>query len=561
MASPVLTMQVARKGLLLVLLLVLASLLLWAQPLLLGKLIPQVDHITHLRWSYQFQVAVTEGWLIPRWAFASHQGLGDPTFLYYSPLLYYLSTLFSLAGLSPERALLSAAWVPYVLLAVIAAGLLRRMGNVWLAIAGGLLVITCPALFFLSTHYGALPWVLAAPFVVLFAVQSVKDSPDPMMVAAAFALICLSHILSGLMILLAVGGARLLLWLPARIGFVGQLKWAVGILLGLGLSAFYLYPALTLQGLINPAGWTDEPTLDWRRAFAFPVVSYFQYGFRWFAIQWPLPLLAVAMIISVYLLSKTVDARDDDGYQQMAKRLALVAVVGLLLSSELAYPLYAQIDQLQKIQWPYRFTVPSLLLATVALSLLLGLARNSKFKWLVMGIIFFQTAMVAYLQYSIAVHGKSMPTLEKVLKGEFGQPEYLPATRGEGWKEYLKAGGFVGYCQRQNLACESLISQSHLRKWRIASDKDEVVLLPLFAFPGWACEVDGARVKPSIDSATGLLAVALTLGPHVVSVEWVGMENELHGQLISLASMVLLLATFILRCTPYTNTAGRVTNA
>ncbi len=128
-------------------LLLLSSILLWTQPLLFGKLVPQVDHITHLRWSHKFYLALTEGWLTPRWAFASHYGLGDPTFLYYPPLLYYVAAVFRFAGFSAEKALLLAAWLPYLLLAVFVHQLFPKATPTRYRVATALLAITSPALF------------------------------------------------------------------------------------------------------------------------------------------------------------------------------------------------------------------------------------------------------------------------------------------------------------------------------------------------------------------------------------------------------------------------------
>jgi hypothetical protein len=337
------------------------------------------------------------------------------------------------------------------------------------------------------------------------------------------------------MILLMVGGARLTL---GRAALLGQIRWGAGVLLGFGLAAFYLYPALTLQGLINPAGWTNDPTLDWRRAFAFPVASYYQFGTRWFAIQWPLPLLALSMIVSIFLLTKGKDWSDDSADILLAKRLGLVALIGLLLSSELAYALYEHIESFQKLQWPYRFTVPSLLIVTFALGLLLERVRDSKFRWLVIGVILTQVLMAAHLQYSIALHGRVVPKLEASLNGEFGQPEYLPATRGGGWQRYLIEGGFKGECNQKHWSCETLETYTHLRQWRVTVPDGAVIKLPVFAFKGWGAEIDGQKVSTAVDAETGLLTVVLPQGMHKVSVRWLPLQEELFGRYISVACLL-----------------------
>lgn len=528
--------------------LAISSLLLWTQPLFLGKLVPQADHITHLRWSHQFYVALSEGWLRPRWAFASHHGLGDPTFLYYPPLLYYFTAAFRFAGFSAEKALLVAAWLPYLLLALFVHQLARKAASPPYSLAAALLAITSPALFFLSTHYVALAWVLAQPFVLLFAAQSLKDKPDPFLVAITIALVCLAHTLSALMILLAVGGARFVIWLPGRASVDTHLRWVTGTAVGLGLSAFYLYPALTLQALINPGGWTEDPTLDWRRAFAFPVATYLQYGFRWFSIQWPLPLLALSMMAFVWLYSRRSRASRNDEPAALARRLATVALVGLVLSSELAYPLYASIAPLQMIQWPYRFVVQSLVLATVAVGLLLSQLGRRMSSGIIGGaIVAVHVAMAAYLQYSILTYGKPAPNLHQVLRGEFGQPEYVPSTRGEQWKAYLAAGGLEGDCESKHAVCETLLAATHDRKWRIALSSSATIVLPLFAFPAWNVTVNQEPAVYSVDPRTGLLAVTLQPGEHEVAVTWAALPQESVGAWVTALTLLLLAAAHLIR--------------
>jgi hypothetical protein len=63
----------------------------------------QNDLLVHLQWSDQFLSALRDGVPLPRWAHASVNGLGDPTFVYYQPLFYYLVVL-RLSRRYPARA-------------------------------------------------------------------------------------------------------------------------------------------------------------------------------------------------------------------------------------------------------------------------------------------------------------------------------------------------------------------------------------------------------------------------------------------------------------------------
>lgn len=528
-------------------------LLLWAQPLFFGRMIPQVDHVTHLRWFSQFNSALADGLIVPRWAFASHGGLGDPTFLYYAPAFYYLASLLAAAGQFPEQALLWAAWLPYLALGAVALGMVPRGIPIHHALIAALLLASCPILFFLSTHYGALPWVMATPFFILFALESIKDRPLPQRLALWFGLICITHVLSGLMALLSTGLARLFFAPPLRQALRGHLAWGCGSVLGMALAAFYLYPALTLQDLVNPAAWTDDPTLDWHRAFAFPLLTYFQYGFRWFSIQWPLPLLALAMSAIVLLLTRPAaagrpagGAPDDADPGTMARRLAGIALAALLLGSELAYPLYAHVAPLQKLQWPYRFVVPGMVSATLAFALAVFAPSRRTPPGLPLRIaagtaVLLHCLFNGYLQYNLLAEGKPLPKLERAMQNDFGQPEYLPATRGERWQEYVAAGKLPGECRRSGLQCTGIRHDTHAFSATIATDAPQSVRLPIFAFPGWQLALDGKRQTPAIDPETGLIRVDLPAGRHEVQLRWQGLPAETIGRWISAAGLLGLL--------------------
>jgi hypothetical protein len=528
---------------------VLLATLLWVQPLFFDRLIPQVDSVTHLRWSSQFFAALADGWIQPRWAFASHGGLGDPTFLYYQPGLYYLTSLLAFAGLSAEGALIWAAWLPYVVTGFIVFGVVRRTSLIRSAVFGVAFVVSCPALFFLSTHSGAFPWVMATPFCILFVLESIKDRPTLQNVAIWLALICLSHLLSGMMVLLCTGVARLIFSFPTRQTLYGHLVWGCGIILGMALAAFYLYPALSQQHLINPTGWTDDPTLDWRRSFAFPIITYMQYGFRWFSIQWPLPLLALAMTAVVFSITRKSNEAlcMQMGINRLiiARRLAIVAVVGLFLSSELVYPLYYFLGPLQKLQWPYRFVVLCLVLSSLAFSLVAFPKQTERPKLGVTQIIIVMIVMVhcvfsAYLQYNLLKVGRPLPSLASAMQGEFGQPEYLPATRGKEWALYNESGKFPGYCQKLGLQCKEMRQGSHTFSVNIETAKDAEIRLPIFAFPGWRVTVNGSQQPLSIDSNTGLALIKLSPGTHDVFMYWGGIKSEAIGIWISLAAFAVL---------------------
>lgn len=534
-------------------------LLLWSYPLLTAQLAAQWDVGVHLRWADQFYSAMREGWWLPRWAHASLNGLGDPTFLYYQPLFYYLTSIFALLGLPLPYWLLLGAVTIYVLSALALYRYFLRVYPPYRSALGAMFVLASPPVFFLATQMAAFPWVLSFPLSILFVAESLRERPRLARVAILIALICLSHILSAMMTLLCTGIARLIFAFPSQKTIRAHLTWGAGIALGFGLAAFYLYPALTQLSLITPGGWTNGSGYDWRRSFAFPVVTYFQYGLKWTGPQWTLAALTPIMAVLALLPLRGTVATP---MTITARRLAVVALVAAALGSELAYPLYAVFTPLHKLQFPYRFLFLGSLLASIAFMIQLNEGAWSRWSKAAraLAVLLFAAyfGQLAILEWKLLSGGKRLPDRAEVMTGRFGQPEYLPAVAGPGWKRYADSGKLDGECRRLDIACGELRHRTHDLSVVISTEKSVRVRLPLFAFPAWQASVDGQVQPYAVDKETGMFQVDLPAGRHQVVLRWVPLPAENIGKWISAATLCLLAAVlFIQRGFRYKDQAAR----
>jgi hypothetical protein len=516
----------------------------WSQIFLLDRMPRQFDFLTHLRWAEQFVAAVMEGTWVPRWAYLSLHGLGDPTFLYYQPVFYYLSSAVELLfGVSTPHAVLLAGALPYLLLGGVVYFDVLRQSDARPALLGTLLVVASPALFFLSTQIAGLPWTLSIPFSVLFLIESIRPVPRTTRIALLLAAVCLTHLLSGLMALCCAGLGRVLFFPPRRETLMSHGHLAVGIILGLGLSGFFLFPALSQLNLINPGGWTDHPTLNWKNSFLFPIGTWLVHGIRWFTVQWVLPALALAMC--VFVLLPQTQCNGPAG--KRARQLAILGIVALALGSELAYPLFKYLAPMRKLQFPYRFVFIGSVLASIALALHLnsGAWRYGRAVSRIVGLILIGAScgLSAYFQWEFFRSSVPVAAETQYMSGKFGQAEYLPATHGKYWQKYVDDGMFAGECARLGVQCEAAPSRrTHRYEAVIATGTNVTVRLPLFGFPAWKILVDGEQKPLELDRDTGLIVATLTPGRHSVAVVWDGLPPEKTGLLIS---AIALCAVFL----------------
>jgi hypothetical protein len=209
-------------------------------------------------WTKQFGAELARGVLYPRWLPGSFQGLGSPTFYFYPPIAFYLSGLLQAAGLSTLQAVNGAA-----LLALFASGLSMWA---WLRFKGA---NPLWALLYMAAPYHLTDWYQRAalaefaafawlPLIALAIEAQPRRWATPLL-AVAFAGLVMTHLPVALLTCVGLIAPMVL----ARREHLAA--YAMAGALGLGLSAIYLLPALTLQDRIStealfspfyrPASW------------------------------------------------------------------------------------------------------------------------------------------------------------------------------------------------------------------------------------------------------------------------------------------------------------------
>jgi hypothetical protein len=165
-------------------------------------------------------------------------------------------------------------------------------------------------------------------------------------------------------------------------------------------------------------------------------------------------------------------------------------------------------------------------------------------------------ALNGALQMQLLRDGSRPNLSPNLLKGEFHQQGSEFATVGPHWRNYVNRGGFPAQCADAGAACQATLHLTQRRQWRIEAKETARLVLPLFAFAGWAVKLDGASVPFSIDPDTGLVAIPVPAGPHVIDVEFRGLPEARIGKWISIVSGFALLLLLIRSRRLHRRTAG-----
>lgn len=200
-------------------------------------------------WTSHFGREMAQGQLYERWLPDSFEGLGSPAFYFYPPIAYWLSGGLNAMGLSVFQAINVAA-----ILMLAASGLAM---HAWLSgrsarpMLGAALYMIAPYHLYDFHVRGALAEFAAFVWLPLIAlgITRLPGRRGVVLLTLSYAGLVLTHMPTALL-------AGLFLILPLMVRRIMQDRaalptGAVAGLLALGLAAFYLLPALTLQGHIS----------------------------------------------------------------------------------------------------------------------------------------------------------------------------------------------------------------------------------------------------------------------------------------------------------------------
>lgn len=217
------------------------------------------DAVEHVSWYRCFVAQLSAGELYPRWLQGMNGGLGSPDLFVYSPLPYYAAAVFHpFTGPGKEVYDLGLSIVAAVMLAGVAAYFwLRKLATgILVPTLGAVVYIGVP--YFLKTdlytrvalaEFWAFAWM---PIILYFTIVLLQRRTAAALVglSAGWALLLVTHLFTALLFapipLLYAG------WLarPGRRA-ASMLTASCGMLLGFGLAAFYLLPALSYQKYIS----------------------------------------------------------------------------------------------------------------------------------------------------------------------------------------------------------------------------------------------------------------------------------------------------------------------
>jgi drug/metabolite transporter superfamily protein YnfA len=528
------------------------------------------DTLFHAMWYTNFSAQLLTGDLYPRWLINLNGGLGSPVFFYYAPLPYYLTTPF--AFLMPGGIYGTLHLGASAALAIIASGLtaylwLKENADAEAAAVAAVLYMLMPYHLAVDLYtrdaFGEV-WAFVWMPLMLYFVRRIGGGSKFALhgLALAYAALITTHLPTTLIFSLVPLCYAFFVHAPER-RRRAALHAAGAMLLGAGLASVYLLPAMLNQEFISLADMLPEHyDKRWLRLTDF--------NLRNIEGRVASAFLLTAGVIACACIAARGDATTNDNASKRERAFWMsVAAACVLLMTPLAGFVWRIITPLQAIQFPWRFNAVLCVAAAALVAAGVRALRRVKPRGAVRlaASVVGCVLVLGWVVFTVQVARKEFPSLRrgspagmdaayfKRLEQRRDAPEYRPATAASTQTEDF-AKLLSRICREGERLAKACVVEGTgaftVERWqpreialRVESVGGVALNVNQFYYPGWTAYLDGRAHPLAPSQPDGLLHLALPSGTHRLTLRLEKTPPESIGQLLSAASLLILLLSLV----------------
>jgi len=563
------------------LLLLLLTAFAWVPLLAPGYFMRAHDAGHSLFWLVEFDAAIRDGFLYPRWAPDHALGFGYPLWIFYAPLAFYVAEFFHLIGFGIAAAIKITWAVAFILSGVTMYRFARKLWGPGPGLIAGLLYVYAPyhlvniyvraalAEFF---AFALFPWVLQSFWELLEEGGRRKLA----MAGLSFGLVFLTHSVAAIffppvLVLL------ILYWLLLRWRRTGQLPWrsaleALGAgVAGIALSAIFLLPALTEGRYIAQEQWV---------ASAYNFADQYHYLFQLFSFDWGFgnalagPNDGMPLQIGLWLVLLGLVALPLLWRYRLSRKAELLGfliagIVSILLLLAISRPIWDIFTPLELLQFPFRLlTLVVLFLSLVAAGVVAALLPEEDDRKHIdgNGVQLAPAVLVLALAIVLASYPFTRPehtpvtardqSVQAVIDFEVkysdmrGQTSYAdaPPTDTPKVSAYLEDKPIP---LARIIAGEGSVRSLHhgagSERVHVIAQTPSTLQFYTYYYPGWKATVNGQDTEIRAEGTYALITLDLPAGEHDVGIRFTNTTLRTAATLISILVAILLIGLLVVR--------------
>ncbi len=510
------------------------------------------DHVARIAAFYQ---SLSEGNIIPRWAGNLNWGYGHPILMFLYPLPSYVASLFHFLGFTFVDSTKLVFAFSFIAGAIAMYLWLKEFLSREAAFCGALLYNFAPYRFidlYVRGAIGEHTAFIFPPLILLFLLKISKAQKFSRFnfvgVALSFAGLILAHNAISIMFLPFILFYCVYLFLINEGKKSLLYQFIASLLLGLLLSAFFIFPAFiegkyTLRDIVT-SGVAQERFVEFKSLIYGP----WNYGGTGeFSVQIGiLQLLGISAFPAIlYILYKRKDKM---------RGLYILTLVTFFLSIFIMLPaskiIWESVTTLQKFQFPWRFLSLSVFTSAVLFSFLIYVLPRKVHKV----IIIFVVIMVLLLNYDYwqptDYQNKPESFYAGIYNGTTDTGESSPIWSVRFMEHAASASAEV---LKGSAVITPLTRSSTRHSYNVNAEYRSRIRENTLYFPGWRIYIDGklySGVQFQDPESRGLMTYYIPTGEHKVEVVFGDTRLRTISNYVSLAALIivvgLLLNTFAL---------------
>lgn len=568
--------RVDRLQALLPMLSVLLAGLIAGQAFLYGSVSSLLDAELHVERLGQLRELFARGIYYARWAPDMAFGFGYPIFNFNAPLLYYLGMGFVALGVPDTAAMAYTGAFTFVMAALFAYLWLRQVtASELAAVAGAIAYVFAPYVINNALIRGAMAEHLGLALLpgLLWATTRLIKQPSCSSAAGYFLLLLwmlLGHNITSLCAVPCVALVTLhsVWWLAAQ-RIRALLRLGVVTAVAVGACAFFWLPALIERDLVH----IERTTQDWA-SYVFNFITLENSFMRYvpsdvLKLVEEYPTMSMGPLLYLAALGGLLTGLARRASRRATLLLGVLGAFSWFIASTASRWLWDNLPLLQFVQFPWRWQgIISLFFSGLLGIGVMNLAQTVR-AWkpalpliLVVGALLVLPAFTNlhmlhripasrnYTPQEIFNHERRTHLIGSTAGNEF-LPRWLDDVPNDMtsrlWpgNTFLKPGPFEA---------EVLNDYPIGYSARIRAPAQVEIGLRQFYFAGWRILVDGVAVEIRVDPIDGTMRASVPAGEHVLRAELGSSPVQLSASWISLLSLVLGSALFVLWRAPQPRT-------
>lgn len=509
------------------------------------------DSISYTRWAWQFREALQEGILYPRWISSNFWGYGSPTFIFYSPLAFYLTAIL---GMFTKTLLLAMNMAKFLAMFISAAGvyfLVKEFYPEKTALITAAFHMFLPANILQYYFFGGFASVVSFawfPLILLFIARYLKNGTYRHLVSAGLCYggLLLTHLINAYMFTFVM----ILFILSACKGSsIRRNLMAIPCIMttGLMVAACYLLPLVWEKKFINMAGFIRKGEgLHYSDFFLLPKMTGNLPSTNYWVVYYDNFLLNTVFSIVLVLLMYMILRKLPDSAQPTTIPLSsfamTLAILTLLLLFGISRPVWEIIPYFNYVQLPARWLNFTSLAITLLFASACGAlsARGRRKYALALITVLFCICLVFDYHFIINAH-------------QFSQQELMseqPIT----WNvEHLPKGANLSIINRDKLFSEKAVivkgkGKTDIVSWKsaerilqVTAQEPLTIRIGTFNFPGWKASANRRQIIIRTEQETGAILMDVPNGEHRLRLTFEDTPVRHYGKIVS--GLFLLLLT------------------